>query len=391
MSFKKIILRVHLWLGLASGLIIVFLGITGCILAFQREIEDSTQSYRFVEPQQQAFLPPSQLKSIAEKELPGKHIHAVLYEGKEHAAKVIFYQFQPEEYYYMTYLNPYDGTVLNVKDMDKDFFRIIVMGHFYLWLPPEIGQPIVASATLIFVVMMISGLILWWPRNKAARKQRFTIKWNARWRRKNYDLHNVLGFYMTWVAIILAFTGLIWGFQWFANGVYKVAGGDKSLVYQEPLSDTNRISHASLNQPAIDAVWHKMNAQYPGAQWIEVHIPETDASPVAANANPDRDTYWKTDYRYYDQYTLKELSVDHVYGRYNEAGVADKIMRMNYDLHTGAIWGLPGKVLMFFASLIAASLPVTGIYIWWGRRKKSKRTKGIQQSAVSYELSVAGE
>jgi uncharacterized iron-regulated membrane protein len=46
---------------------------------------------------------------------------------------------------------------------------------------------------------------------------------------------------------------------------------------------------------------------------------------------------------------------------------------MNYDIHTGAILGLPGKILMFFASLICATLPVTGFVIWWGRRKKSPK------------------
>ena len=81
-----------------------------------------------------------------------------------------------------------------------------------------------ATATLVFLVMLISGLILWWPKNKKATKQRFSIKWNARWRRKNYDLHNVLGFYATWIAIILAVTGLVWGFEWFAQGYYRLAG-----------------------------------------------------------------------------------------------------------------------------------------------------------------------
>ena len=218
--------------------------------------------------------------------------------------------------------------------------------------------------------MMISGLILWWPKNKSASKQRFTIKWNARWRRVNYDLHNVLGFYMTWVAIVLACTGLIWGFQWFAKSVYTVTGGKNSLVYQEPLSDTTKA--ANLQQPAIDAIWHRLKAEHPGAEILEVHIPETKASPIAANTNPDASTYWQTDYRYFDQFTLKELPASSIYGRFKNAAVADKIIRMNYDIHTGAILGLPGKILMFFASLIAASLPVTGIYIWWGRRKKKK-------------------
>nr|WP_317042014.1 PepSY domain-containing protein [Algoriphagus alkaliphilus] len=43
---------------------------------------------------------------------------------------------------------------------------MVLDGHFYLWLPAEIGQPVVASFTLVFLVMVISGWILWWPKNK---------------------------------------------------------------------------------------------------------------------------------------------------------------------------------------------------------------------------------
>jgi len=46
---------------------------------------------------------------------------------------------------------------------------------------------------------------------------------------------------------------------------------------------------------------------------------------------------------------------------------------MNYDIHIGAVLGLPGKIMAFVASLIAASLPITGFIIWWGRKKKSKK------------------
>lgn len=368
-TFKKSIRKIHLWLGLASGLIIVFLGITGCILAFQREIEDVTQDYRFVRNEHKEFLAPSKLQSIAMAALPGKEVHAVAYEGKDKAATVIFFALEPE-YYYNVYLNPYSGELLKVKNMDRDFFRVVLMGHFYLWLPEQIGQPIVASATLIFVIMLISGIILWWPKNKGAAKQRFTIKWNAKWRRKNYDLHNVLGFYASWVAIILGLTGLIWGFEWFAKSVYSIAGGKGSIIYQEPISDTTR--KTNLAQPAIDIVWQKMKTNYPNAEVIEVHPPVTNASPIAANANPDASTYWKADYVFYDQYTFEELPATSIYGRLAKASLADKLIRMNYDVHTGAIIGIAGKILMFFASLIAASLPITGFYIWRGRNKKKK-------------------
>lgn len=369
--------RLHLWLGLSSGLVVFIIAITGCIYAFQAEIQDFTQPYRFVEPRQAQVLPPSQLRKIAEAQLPDKKIHAVLYGEPGRAVQALFYSPEPDYYYYAVYLNPYTGEVQKVADLEHTFFAFILDGHFYLWLPNDIGQPVVASATLIFVVMMISGLILWWPKNSKASKQRFTIKWNARWRRKNYDLHNVLGFYAMFIGIVLGFTGLVWGFQWFAASLYWTAGGDKSMLYVEPLSDTTQL-HRVATVP-IDRVWEQMKKEYPNAEAIEVHVPETATGPIAANANPSGDTYWQADFRYFDQYTLKELPVDHIYGRFAETSAADKLMRMNYDIHTGAIIGLPGKIIVFLASLIIASLPITGFLIWKGRRDKQKEEQRSPQ------------
>ncbi|MDJ1499952.1 PepSY-associated TM helix domain-containing protein [Xanthocytophaga agilis] len=374
MTLKKIIGQVHLWLGLSSGLIVLFLGITGCILAFQREIENATRPYLFSKVQNKPLLPPSELRKIADAQLPGKKAHGIQYEpGK--SAHVSYYNADPE-YYYIVFIDPYTGKVLKTKNMNEDFFRIVIMGHFYLWLPPNIGQPIVASATLIFVVLLITGIVLWWPKNKAAAKQRFWFNWkeNLKWKRKNYDLHNVLGFYVSWVIIFIALTGLVWGFQWFAKSLYWTTSGGKEMVqFYETLSDTTQIANAPAT-PAMDQLWRKVkqdNPSYTGS--IEVHVPTERNSSIEVAMNPDPTTFWQADYRYYDQYTLKEIPVTHVYGRLQNASVADKIMRMNYDIHVGAVLGLPGKIIAFVASLICASLPVTGFYIWYGRRKKNAK------------------
>lgn len=373
MSVKKIIGKVHLWLGFTSGIIVFIIAVTGCLYAFQAEISALVgKSYHNVAAQNASFLPPTQIKDIAEKQLPGKHVHSVMYSSADKAAVVTFFHLEPD-YYYTIYVNPYSGEVLKVKNMDHDFFRVVLLGHFYLWLPRELGQRVTIYATIIFVVMMISGLVLWWPRNKAAAKQRFSIKWSAAWRRKNYDLHNVLGFYMTWVAIILAITGLMFGWQLLSNAIYKGAGGKKSLVFQEPFSDTTKLAQAALLP--VDKLWLQMKQEHRGAETIEMHFPATTQSSIEVAINTDADTYWKSDYRYFDQYTMKELPVDHIYGRFKDAGGADKLLRMNYDIHVGAILGLPGKILAFCASLIAASLPITGFMIWWGRRKKKPLQK----------------
>lgn len=367
---KKTIGKIHLWLGFTSGLIVLFLGITGCILAFEHEIRSITEPYQFVKVEDRAYLPPSEIKKITDKNLPGKTVHGI---GYGMPGKSVVASFYSEDYYYLMYLNPYTGEVLETKDMSADFFRIILNGHFYLWLPAEIGQPIVATATLIFVIMMISGIILWWPKNKAARKQRFSVKWNARWRRVNYDLHNVFGFYMSWVAIFIALTGLVWGFQWFAKSVYWMSSGGKQMIeFYMPVSD--KLAEGNLKAPAVDILWQRMTKEYPNAQVLEVHIPDNDSSAIEVAANPDDDTYWKADYRYFDQYTLSEIPVTHMYGKFADSSVADTIVRANYDIHVGAIAGLPGKIIAFLASLICASLPVTGVYIWWGRRQKAKKS-----------------
>lgn len=372
MNFRNLISKLHLWLGLISGLLVFIIAITGCLYAFQEEIQNLTQPYRHVSVENRAYLPPSYLQAVAQKELPQKLLHSIKYNERDKAAEAIFFHFE-DYYYYTIYLNPYNGAILKVNDNYSGFFRFVLNGHFYLWLPPAIGQPVAASATLIFVILLLSGIILWIPKNIKLIKQSLLFKWKKETsvKRKYYDLHKILGFYAGFFALIIACTGLVWGFQWFAKTLHTTAGGEKSLEYSAPLSDYSKSSLAIKTKAPVDSVYSIMLQQYPMAKSIEVHPPETDSAVIAANANTEAGTYWKTDYRYFDQYTFKEYNVNHIYGRIKDANAADKLLRMNYDIHTGAIGGLAGKILAFCISLMVASLPVTGFLIWWGRRKKS--------------------
>ncbi|MFT3749227.1 MAG: PepSY-associated TM helix domain-containing protein [Agriterribacter sp.] len=367
-AVKRITGWLHLWLGLISGVIVLFLGITGCILAFEQEIRSITEPYIYTAEQNKPYLPPSQLKAVAEKYFNGKKAAGIEYPAGNKSAVVSYWD--EEENYKIVYVNPYTAEVLKEKNMRNDFFRIVVDGHFYLWLPPQIGQPIVASATLIFVIMMITGLILWWPKNKAARKQRFSVKFNAKWRRVNYDLHNVLGFYMMWICIFIALTGLVWGFEWFAKSVYFVTSAGKTLPpHEHPVSDTTAI--ASLNADPGDHVYSQMAAKAKEGESFGVYYPATHTDAIEGFVNHRPGTYYNADYYHYDQYTLQELPATGVYaGSFKDASLADKISRMNYDIHVGAVLGITGKVLAFLGSLICASLPVTGFLVWRGRRKK---------------------
>lgn len=119
-----------------------------------------------------------------------------------------------------------------------------------------------------------------------------------------------------------------------------------------------------------------MRSEYPDAEWIEVHPPDYEHGSYAANSNPDASTLWKMDYRYFDQYTLEELPVDHVWNRFHEASFGDKLQRMNYDIHVGAIGGLAGKTLAFFSQCDHSFAACYRIFDLVGEKEKVQEKTG---------------
>lgn len=365
--FRKINDWLHLWLGIVVGFFIVIISITGCIYVFERDIRDYTEKYRFVDIQNQPYLLPSQLRAIAEKK-SGVPAASVQY-GVPGEAAAVTYTKKPQGFTYL-YLNPYTGEVLKEKILERDFFRQVLRGHFYLWLPPAIGKPVVNIIVLIFVFLLMSGIIMWWPKrwNKANRKKSFTINRKASFKRVNYDLHNVLGFYVLLVAFVIAVTGMVYGFEWFKKGYFYVVSGGKNFVpNQRPLSDTTLLITDSLKTPE-DKVWAKVISDYtPIKGMLQISLPQKNADAIMVTYNPERKTYYKRQFRYFDRYTATEITTT-----VKDKNFGEQIYAANYDIHVGAIAGMPGKILAFSASLICASLPVTGFLIWWGRKRRKK-------------------
>jgi uncharacterized iron-regulated membrane protein len=368
MTARRFIRRLHLWLGMAAGLVVFVVALSGSMYVFEREIQDWLQDYRHVRAGDGPMLPPSRLATLAQRQLPGETASRVYYEGPCRAAYVQFGD-KKTPYYKLVYLNPYDGRALAVKDMNYDFFHVVFSLHYRLLLSPEIGTSIVDYATLVFVAILTSGLVNWWPRSRSAVRQRLTIRWKARWRRRNYDLHNVLGFYTFPLMLIIALTGLVWGFAWFDDAVHWIAsGGLRRQAFEQPASTATSSSTGSPREN-VDTAWNRLSKCYPDAQSLIVFFPPAAEAPIRFVVNPDRRTYFQTDHYFYDQHDLAEVPVPYAWGRYQDATAAETVRRVNFDVHIGAILGLPGKILAFFASLVAASLPVTGFWIWWGRRR----------------------
>lgn len=379
MTVKKIFGKLHLWFGLASGLIMFMVCTTAAIWAFSPEIEDLTASYRHVKRSDAPVLPPSVLKTNADQQLKGHHVNRLYYYGREKAAVAEYYD--TTDFYHAVYLNPSTGKVLKERNEAAAFFRVIIIGHYSLWLG-NVGNQVVKWATLIFFFMFVSGIVLWWPRNKAARKQRFKLKLDASPKRLNYDLHNVLGFYASWVLIFAVLTGIIWTFDFATKAEYFVASGGK-INPGYPQLVVKKMNTIPLT--GIDSVYATTLAANKGPLASSyIAFPDTDSAAVEIGILPGNNNY-HLDHYYFDPNTFESIPVK-AYGLYKNANAGEKMDRMNYDIHIGNILGMPGRIAMFLAALVGASLPITGFYIWWGRNKKKpakKSRKDKQRKLVS--------
>lgn len=390
-TFRKVTEWLHLWLGLISGIIVFVVCLTGGIWVWRHEVWYFTEKYQRVPVQQKPFLPPSVLiaKSAAYLESKGERevsLGDITYWKPGKAASCTFHL--PDEEHASIFINPYTGEILEDKrdrSAAEKFFIFVRAGHRFFWLPQKIGSPVVGSACIVFLIILITGLIWWYPKKWTAktREKSFKIKWAAKWKRLNIDLHNVLGFYTFIFVILLTVSGIVFTFDWFENGIYRtLTWKEKIEAEKPPLSDTT-ITQVHYKQP-VDLLWSRMNARY-GSQkmgnlWISVPEKAKESYRVSVNFG-DGTMLYNARIHYYDGKTLKELpwkserAVD-----YDKLSLGEKVFRMNFDIHTGQILGLPTKILAFIACIVGAGLPVTGVIIWynrkWGKKKKNKLAAG---------------
>ena len=386
MTIKKAVGQVHLYLGMFSGLVAFIVSITGCLWVFQEELRPLLYADRmYVEvPPSAHRLPVDVLIQRAEAALGNQYSAERMHipTRPDESVYVQFRKFNTEEngrgpiwyadymaYFYRVFLNPYSGEVVKIENTKWEFFNVVVWLHFSLLLSYSIGHVIVGYAVLIFVIMLITGLILWWPKHKAAARQRFWFRWKSatRWKRKNYDLHNIAGFYAMIVALLIALTGLVWAFDWVDHSIQWLANGGKTIKKSAPeytISPTE-------SEEALDHIMAGMFTAHPEAQSYYLRFPRKADAPLFINVMLSQSGYGNRLNYQFDPYTGRLLEQKD----FEDMNNGEKVRALNFPIHVGSILGLPGKIIAFLASLVSASQPVTGFMIWWGRRKKKKHNK----------------
>ncbi|MBB2149922.1 PepSY-associated TM helix domain-containing protein [Pedobacter gandavensis] len=378
MRFKSIAAFIHLWAGLLIGSLIVVISITGCITVFNEEFFDLFHR-DLVRLKVEAGNPLSLsvLTEKAEQALPeGNKIsnieiyaadksYVFIAQKANKKAKGLTY-FDQVKYFRKVYVNPYTGEVLGQINAKYEFFNVVLQLHKYLLLKKAIGSLVTGVTVLLFLLMLITGLIIWLPKKIRNIGKKMKIDLSGKFKKLNYQLHTVLGIYVLPFALLIIFTGLTWAFKWWESGMLKALGGNTkvTLANVQPVP-----AIAPLHGIALDEAFLALKKQASGNfESIRIHIPaETEKSVAGYITLRDSGDGW-LGMSYYSIDQNSGAIFDQII--HKDKATAMKWRNSNEAIHTGRIYGWPTQALAFFASFICATLPVSGFLIWLRKRKK---------------------
>src|SRR2546428_722768 len=230
---------IHLYLGLAAGLVISIVCFTGASMVFEKELQSFIYPERYKVKVGSTRVSIEQMVTELNKTVPGAKVTSVkvyddptrtvelsykkpkakgdkkkLNRVKEQAKDKASKKGKKKEDDNIAFMNPYSGKLISLYDEHKSFFYTMLSLHRWL-LIGETGKAITGISAVIFLFILLTGIIMWWPENKRILKQRLSLKLNAGWKRANHDLHIVIGFYTAVFLFASAFTGLAFAYKWF--------------------------------------------------------------------------------------------------------------------------------------------------------------------------------
>lgn len=380
-TFRKFINDFHLWLGIGSGIIIFIVCLTGTILVFDKEIKALfTEELALEDIHQEVIALDALVASVSEKDLG--NLNRITIETKENAFYDLNIKTSPEDRRGTSFLlNPHNGEIAETPKSSADAFMFSMFKlHRWLLLDSSIGRPIVGVATIIFILLSLSGLVLWFPKKLKWRnmKKGFKIKTDANWKRINHDLHNTLGFYSLILIIIMCLTGLAWSFEGYREIAGNVLGAKIFNRGGGPTYEAAAVSDGA--EVTLEEVYQLTQAEFPYDGKLAISLP-SESTPVYQIRKFDDSSM--------SPVIANTLVIDKAGTIRNKEIFKDKPMNEQVaalikPIHLGEIFGTFSKVLYFIACLIATSLPVTGTIIWINKlKKKEKKKKKVVRKAAA--------
>ena len=356
---RNLAFYLHRYLGLALGLLLILIGITGSLLIFEREIENFTLERQFgtVIPQEQT-VSLDRVAENAKTTYPDWNIEYIKWSEnpqKPLTLRMVEQEINPQIYMdgeHQVFIDPYTGKVFGDRVERYTYYRFLLNLHYRLFIPGDTGVYITGVTGLLLLIISGTGIYLWsgWRRLVAG----FKIKLNASVKRANYDLHKVIGIIAAVFLLLIAFTGFCWNFEGITYPVINAltfSPEEKEISIESP-SEQNKL------QPSVILA----SAQ----QALPEMIPEFFSYPTDAT-DPFFIYGTKEETVAVDPYTAEVLEIELP----DNVTLGDRITNAFFPLHNGAFGGLPTRILYVFVGLSPTVLFITGLTMYRLRRRPS--------------------
>ena len=383
----KIFHKIHLWLSVPFGIIITLICFSGAMLVFEPDITRIIRSEVYYATSSEGKpLPMDVLMEKVKATLPDSvSITGItVFADKDRTYQVNLSKPRRAS----MFIDQYSGNITG-KYERIGFFSIMFKLHRWLLDSSnphggglKIGKLIVGVSTCIFVIALISGVVIWWPRVRTGLRRSLTITTKNGWRFFWKSLHVAGGMYALVIVLVMALTGLTWSFDWYRSAYYAVCGGEYAPRHNNGRNAKNsRDSHNAhgIKRERIDdgkediETWRQhsefghwqqfydeLKIQNPDAPQITIGIEKATVKLGSMGNGRASDSY---------VYKNRTEAISPS-AKYADSDPADKLRGWIYSIHTGSFGGMTTRIMWFFASILGASLPITGYYMWIRRLKK---------------------
>jgi uncharacterized iron-regulated membrane protein len=351
---RKILLYIHLWCGLTAALLLLLLGTTGALIAFEDEIDRALNAkLTYVQPIGQ----PLTLTAITQKLLeryPGARIEGFqLPQRPDLSLFVGLTDASGKET--LLFLNPYTAEILGTAAESNRLMSRVHQFHTHL-LAGQVGKQIMGWSGVLLLVLSITGIVLWWPTKL------FRLRWSGSGKRFNFELHNTVGVLSSVFLFLFAWTAACIHWE-------REVGNLAQKISKAPPAHPAalQVSKPGAQPLSADRLLEIAHNALPEARIMDLELPRSPKQPAAlALKFPEDHTPLGRTRMRIDAYSGKVLQLQSS----RDFAPAMKYARMwNRELHTGDILNLPTRILAAFFSLMLPVLALTGPLIWWNRRK----------------------
>ncbi len=382
-QLRRLWLNVHLWIGVGLALLLIPISISGGLLVWHDEIDALLTPQRYAVTGAQVSLPPSaylakaaeavaadpqnlQATGIRYPEAPGWPVRVVT-------------RGQPGENggrprFVTVFLDPPTAAVLDVMEFRTSFIGFLHIFHENLTIPQYSGRQIVGWAGVGMLILSLTGIWLWWPRQTSWINLLRSLRW-TRSSRFTFNLHNMLGF---WIAIPLAVVSLTVIYLSFPQTARDMMS---SIAPMNPQGQRGGFAAEVARQTELssDRALQIALSAAPGA------LPSTLFLPTVQRGGGNRGLAWRVQVTSAESTEMATILVDDHSGRANVAPgpqsgdrAASWIRWIHEGSHSGPVW----TTIVFLTGIFPTIFAISGV-IMWLRKRASRKALDSKRETVT--------